>query len=94
MVERVIGIWKMRFPVLAYGTRIRKMDTIMTVIVATAVLHNIARQMNEPEPPEPDVDLGPLIEMGQIANNFNQAQENITAETIRDGIINNYFANL
>ncbi|XP_023312227.1 putative nuclease HARBI1 [Anoplophora glabripennis] len=50
IVERTIGVWKSRFPCLAYGMRI-KTETALTVIIATAVLHNIARSMNEPEPP-------------------------------------------
>ncbi|VEN51241.1 unnamed protein product, partial [Callosobruchus maculatus] len=40
--EQMIGLWKRRFPVIAYGIRL-KMDTVKTVIVATTVLHNIAR---------------------------------------------------
>ncbi|KAI4468066.1 hypothetical protein MML48_2g00013704 [Holotrichia oblita] len=68
-IERVFGLWKRRFPVLAYGLRL-KLDTILTVIIATAVLHNIAREMHEdlPEPPEDlNVDeLNYLIATGNI----------------------------
>lgn len=96
MVERTIGVWKNRFPVLAYGLRIKK-ETAMTVIIATAVLHNIARIMNEPDPPLPEeIDrdrLNFLIQMGQ-ANNFPAPEDNIAAEVIRNGIVNNYFGNL
>ncbi|ENN73898.1 hypothetical protein YQE_09506, partial [Dendroctonus ponderosae] len=52
-IERTIGVWKRRFPVLAYGLRC-KLETSLTVIVATAVLHNIAQEMNEADPPPPE----------------------------------------
>jgi hypothetical protein len=37
VIERQFGCWKRRFPVLAYGCRI-KIETTLTLIVATAVL--------------------------------------------------------
>ncbi|KAG5882499.1 hypothetical protein JTB14_008472 [Gonioctena quinquepunctata] len=52
-IERVFGKWKRRFPVVAYGFRL-KLETIMALILATTVLHNLARDMNEPEPPLPE----------------------------------------
>ncbi|KAJ8974150.1 hypothetical protein NQ317_003087 [Molorchus minor] len=48
-IERLIGVWKRRFPVLACDCRL-KLETTLAVIPATAVLHNIAIQMNEGEP--------------------------------------------
>ncbi|KAJ8914317.1 hypothetical protein NQ315_011304 [Exocentrus adspersus] len=44
---------RIQSPVLAYGMRL-KLETVLTVISATAVLHNLAREMNEPEPPPAD----------------------------------------
>nr|CAD7207158.1 unnamed protein product [Timema douglasi] len=49
-VERQYGVWKRRFPVLSLGMRI-SLDTCQDVIVACAVLHNIAINANEEEPP-------------------------------------------
>lgn len=49
VVECSYGIWKRRFPGLAFGLRL-KLDTTMAVIVATAVLHNIACDENKWEP--------------------------------------------
>ena len=40
-VERCFGVLKRRFPVLAMGIRV-KITTVQSIIVATAVLHNIA----------------------------------------------------
>ncbi|KAK9674919.1 DDE superfamily endonuclease [Popillia japonica] len=46
VVERQYGVWKRRFPILSMGIRLH-LETAMDVIVATAVLHNIAVEMNE-----------------------------------------------
>lgn len=48
-VERCIGVWKRRFPCIQKGITMRKMDTILKVIVATAVLHNMAIEFEEEE---------------------------------------------
>lgn len=38
---------------LAYVSRL-KIDTMLFVIIATAVLYNICRENNEAEPPDPE----------------------------------------
>ncbi|XP_055839639.1 putative nuclease HARBI1 isoform X2 [Episyrphus balteatus] len=51
-VERSYGIWKRRFPILATGLRCR-VQTVQLIIIACAVLHNIAIDEKEPQtPPE------------------------------------------
>lgn len=50
IIERFFGVWKRRFPVLSLGMRL-KMETIQAIIVATAVLHNLARDAGEEDPP-------------------------------------------
>lgn len=50
VVERSYGVIKRRFPVLAYGMRV-KLSTAQRIIVACAVLHNIAIDAREPMPP-------------------------------------------
>nr|XP_039255158.1 putative nuclease HARBI1 [Styela clava] len=42
-IERTFGVWKRVFPCLSFGLR-TKIDTTMTIIIATAVLYNFARQ--------------------------------------------------
>lgn len=72
-----------------------KTETALTVIIATAVLHNIARSMNEPEPPALNRDrLNYFIDMGQINNH--EALLNIQAEApiVQNDIVNNYFGNI
>ncbi|XP_063215794.1 putative nuclease HARBI1 [Bacillus rossius redtenbacheri] len=50
-VERQYGVMKRRFPVLALGIRLH-LETVEAVIVACAVMHNIALQKGEEEPPQ------------------------------------------
>lgn len=94
--ERLNGVLKRRFPVLAYGIRL-KLETALTVIVATGVLHNIARDMNEVEPPIQEnmneEQLNYLIEMANIPEQplplYNAGQNNIYQNEVID-----YFNNL
>lgn len=48
-IERSYGVWKRRFPILAKGISL-KLNTAMAVVVACAVLHNIANINNDPVP--------------------------------------------
>lgn len=96
VVERLIGVWKRRFPVLAYGNRCR-LDNILATIVAVAVLQNIAVDMHEDLPPVPDElnieELNYLIIQGDIPQvpmaNLGQGQLNF-----RQNLIDTYFAQL
>lgn len=57
VIERSFGVWKRRFPVLSIGLRC-KIPLAQDVIVATAILHNLARCRNEEEPPaDPEVQI-------------------------------------
>ncbi|GJQ87845.1 hypothetical protein Trydic_g1813 [Trypoxylus dichotomus] len=51
VVARQYGVWKRRFPILRFGMRLN-LDSVMAIVVATAVLHNIAIEMKEPRPNE------------------------------------------
>lgn len=83
VVERSYGVWKRRFPCLSMGLRI-KLDTALQVIVATAVLHNIAMNMNM-DNPEDHVAIDPQILYEYEGNNRN---------AVRTDLIQNYFVNL
>lgn len=86
-VERQYGVWKRRFPILKLGMRM-KLETIMNVIVATAVLHNVALDMNEEIPEnwnEVDVE---EVQNEEPANNM------IPGRHTRQLIINEHFARL
>lgn len=68
VVERQYGLWKRRFPVLAYGLRLKK-ENCQKVIIACAVLHNLAIDANEPEPPEDNnAMLGGINEDNDVDN--------------------------
>jgi len=74
-----------------------KLQTVLRVIIATAVLHNMACDMLEDEPPLPENveadDLNYLIQMGDIDDVPNQ-NENVLPDHFRNSLINNYFAQL
>lgn len=96
-IERLIGVWKRRFPILAYGMR-TNIQTSLKIIVATGVLHNISIKNNDGEPPaieELDLDnLNYLIDMGNIPNLGNIQDNEGDAAFTRNVLINNFFANL
>ncbi|XP_011347753.1 uncharacterized protein LOC105285310 [Ooceraea biroi] len=93
-IERVFGIWKRRFPILALGSRFSKVERVLPVIVATAILHNIARRAGDPLPPN-DPALQPvpweeILEEGNIPL-INDVPGNDHMQNI---LINNYFRSL
>lgn len=51
VVERSYGVWKRRFPVLSLGIRLNISKVEEIIIIATAVLHNIAILQKEDIPP-------------------------------------------
>ncbi|XP_047113433.1 putative nuclease HARBI1 [Schistocerca piceifrons] len=59
IVERKYGMWKRRFPILSVGIRCNPQEA-MSIIVGTAVLHNIARSASSDEPPE-DPEISRLL---------------------------------
>ncbi|VEN54273.1 unnamed protein product [Callosobruchus maculatus] len=84
-VERQYGVWKRRFPILAVGIRV-KLATALNIIVATAVLHNIAIEENEDEPvddPEMNVNVNEecMVE-ATIGPNYVNARDFLLSEYI------------
>ena len=62
LIEQTIGRWKRRFHTLHLESRLRNPEDTCKVIAATAVLHNIAVDRNEPNvddigPGQPQPDL-------------------------------------
>lgn len=48
-IERAFGVWKRRFPVLAFGMHVH-LNNSPPIIIATAVLHNILQNKREEVP--------------------------------------------
>lgn len=98
-IERLFGLWKRRFPVLAYGCRL-KISTVLTVITATAVLHNIANRMGDVDPPNLPDDVNAdvfndLLLQGQIPVIDNLGNEPPgLGNQLRRQLIDQYFSNL
>ena len=96
-VERMFGVWKRRFPVLSIGLRCKR-QTSLTIIVATAVLHNIAVETRDQLPPE-DLTLHQYIRQRRRNRNIrihNQVPIHInnehTAVAYRNAITQQHFA--
>lgn len=83
-VERQYGIWKRRFAILSLGMRVSN-ELSKIIIVATAVLHNIATDMKDPIPIGEDI----ITEATEAFIN-NDIVDNI----VRRRLINNYFSTL
>jgi len=74
-VERSYSVWKKRFPVLAVGINM-KFESVESILVATAVLHNIACYFGEQTPRvthqlEQVIDLSTFSTRGTV-NNVNE----------------------
>ncbi|CAH1974841.1 unnamed protein product [Acanthoscelides obtectus] len=89
VVERQYGVRKRRFPILILGMRL-DLHTIMAIIVATDVLHNIAIEENEAIPEE-WIDHS---EDEEINEQGNVGYDNRSGQVVRQMLINEYFANL
>ena len=79
VVERQYGVWKRRFLIIA-GTMITSIERTKVIIVATAVLHNIALDQKDPLPTSIMEDNTVILPVGN--------------DTRRRNLINNYFTNL
>jgi hypothetical protein len=87
--------WKRGFPILAYGCRL-KLETFLTIIVATSVLHNAALNMGDieasPIPAEiHEHILEQLIRDGQIPGINNDDVREVAGSVPRRILINDYF---
>lgn len=96
-IERCFGVVKRRFPILSLGIRL-KLEKVEAIVVATAVLHNIACTNREPLPPL-DEEIENLIEQDMAtAVVATERAENIPANNTnhitRLNLINNYFGTL
>ena len=87
-IERAFGVLKRRFPCLRMGLRCQK-ATSLRIIVACAVLHNIARKQGEGEPPEIDMAGRRVYEEVPVPQHAARLQAGATA--MRNAFINNHF---
>lgn len=96
-VERCFGIWKQRFPILALGIRLQ-VNKVQALVVATAVLHNIACQMRD-QLPAINEDIEAAIDLTNHIDVYRALAHDPTNEVNENNItrhilINEYFRNL
>ena len=82
-VERMFGVWKQRFRCLRIPLRMR-LNKSLTVIIATACLHNFA--MNNGDFLEEEVE-----ELVNLSTGNNASSATTSANTTRQQIVNNFF---
>jgi Plant transposon protein. len=87
-VERQYGVWKRRFPCLSVGMRLG-LEKVKIVIVATAVLHNIAIDRNEADPPNYEGNIN-NVDFVNDYDNFDNRGLDVT----RRALISQYFDRL
>ncbi|KAJ8917038.1 hypothetical protein NQ315_012957 [Exocentrus adspersus] len=74
-----------RLPVLSIGIRIN-IDKVESIIVACAVLHNMAREIGEPE-----LEVGVDVDDGILANNFSEDTIDNVGINMNNLVRNNFF---
>ncbi|XP_046803856.1 putative nuclease HARBI1 [Lucilia cuprina] len=80
-IERCFGVLKRRFPILSLGMRV-SIDTSMAIIVACAVLHNIAVKYKVEEP-SGEVSLNSGTTDDQCSTNTEEFSTNIAQSHVR-----------
>lgn len=88
VIERCFGVWKRRFPVISVGMRCR-IPLAQDIIIATAVLHNIARMQNNPEP----LDEIPVAYDNNVIVDNEVVNHSIENDNVRRNLID-YFSSL
>lgn len=91
VVERTFGVWKRRFPILFFGIRL-KMETTMAVIQSCAILHNLARIENDPQPPDENQDIMEILRNQIVEIDVATQSQNNSAQAIRTTLITEHFA--
>ena len=88
LIERGFGIWKRRFPILKYRLRV-KLENCPPIIVACAVLHNIAILLKEEEFATDNSE----VEIGAAEENsvFSQFHSDAHGNALRRTVVQRYF---
>ncbi|XP_044259845.1 putative nuclease HARBI1 [Tribolium madens] len=93
-IERCFGIWKRRFPALAFGIRLQR-HKVEAIVVATAVLHNMACLLNEELPPINPEEEAAVQFVNDVGNEIVR-ENNIGGvnNSVRHQLIHDYFNRL
>lgn len=88
VIERAFGVWKRRYVALAYRLRIQPLFA-QAVFVSTAILHNIAQDAGEPDPPV-DFDFKAALEELEIPGIH--VHNDVDNATMRESLIDTHFS--
>lgn len=90
VIERAFGVWKRRFPILSKGINV-KLHRVPGIIIATAVLHNIAIMQRDRLPPDDEQTANPQQADTSLPYQHHSSQSGNNARML---LINDYFARL
>jgi cell division protein ZapA (FtsZ GTPase activity inhibitor) len=91
-IERFFGVLKRRFPCLALGLRCQ-LNTVLLIIVASGVLHNICKLQNDILDIEENIELDEEDEDEDVAeNNAREENEQNPNYAVRNALIATVFA--
>ena len=92
-IEHTFGMWKKRFPIFLSEFRKDKKENSQATIVASIVLYNIGRDLNEDEPPLPDT-ISPMEFDRIMADSFDRTPSHLSDENyyVRDQVVTKFFA--
>jgi len=93
VVERSYGILKRRWPVLSMGMRVR-IRTVQSIIVACAVLHNIAIDARDQIPPDEIDGVNDLMAAVAVPHEPVADRDSAARNNARDRLTRQYFHNL
>lgn len=89
VVERQYGVLKRRFPMLAYGMRVR-VDTAQKLIAAAAILHNMCIDAHDPQFHAIDNELVDAEAVEMVQNNNPRPPHGHARRPARDEILASY----
>lgn len=93
-IERLFGIWKRRFPILALGIRLN-IKKAEAVVITCAVLHNIALQMRDDNPIVNNHEIeAAIVFTNNVNNNLINRENRGVNDNMRHALITQYFQNL
>lgn len=88
--ERSYGVWKRRFPVLSLGIRMNVKE-VQSIIVATAILHNVCNLNNDRDAPPLSEEMRTAID---AVLEIPVAPISQSSNSYRNEIIRNHFGQL
>lgn len=95
LIERLFGVWKRRFPCIHYGLRLN-LNNSLTMIIAVAILHNIAISEHEPELHDVDLEEDDDSEDNESSSDEEEQEDeeevdHVMGNAVRNALVQQHF---